>query len=95
MFEHGDRAGAYFPNMVNMLVLGHHLGIPKPFGPHIGGQCAIEHHVSSLLNPLGLVCHFIDDWSSYHVLSGEIHCGTNTLRRPFDIKWWETKELQQ
>ncbi|NXL85254.1 PADI1 deiminase, partial [Alectura lathami] len=29
----GSRAEALFPDMVNMLVLGSHLGIPKPFGP--------------------------------------------------------------
>ncbi|KAL4666677.1 hypothetical protein H8959_005366 [Pygathrix nigripes] len=30
-----SKAEAFFPNMVNMLVLGKHLGIPKPFGPII------------------------------------------------------------
>ncbi|NXL39271.1 PADI3 deiminase, partial [Glaucidium brasilianum] len=35
-------AEAFFPDMVNMLVLGRHLGIPKPFGPLVGGQCCLE-----------------------------------------------------
>ncbi|NXW49495.1 PADI1 deiminase, partial [Nyctiprogne leucopyga] len=35
-------AAAFFPDMVNMLVLGRHLGIPKPFGPVVGGQCCLE-----------------------------------------------------
>ncbi|NXJ85934.1 PADI3 deiminase, partial [Trogon melanurus] len=61
-------AEAFFPDMVNMLVLGKHLGIPKPFGPLVGGQCCLEERVRALLEPLGLTCTFIDDFFSYHVL---------------------------
>ncbi|NXJ36812.1 PADI1 deiminase, partial [Ciconia maguari] len=81
-------AGAFFPDMVNMLVLGRHLGIPKPFGPLVGGQCCLEERVRALLEPLGLTCTFIDDYFSYHVLSGEVHCGTNVRRKPSAFKWW-------
>ncbi|XP_025711631.1 protein-arginine deiminase type-4 isoform X2 [Callorhinus ursinus] len=82
------KAEAYFPNMVNMLVLGKHLGIPKPFGPIINGQCCLEEKVRSLLEPLGLHCTFIDDFTPYHMLHGEVHCGTNVRRQPFSFKWW-------
>ncbi|NXY81721.1 PADI3 deiminase, partial [Alcedo cyanopectus] len=88
---HGDvtqGAEAFFPNMVNMLVLGKHLGIPKPFGPLVGGHCCLEQRVRALLEPLGLSCTFIDDFYSYHKYSGEVHCGTNVRRKPFDFKWW-------
>ncbi|KFO72704.1 protein-arginine deiminase type-1 [Cuculus canorus] len=81
-------AGAFFPDMVNMLVLGRHLGIPKPFGPRVGGQCCLEERVRELLEPLGLTCTFINDYFSYHILSGEVHCGTNVRRKPFAFKWW-------
>ncbi|NWV00858.1 PADI1 deiminase, partial [Upupa epops] len=81
-------AEAFFPNMVNMLVLGRHLGIPKPFGPKVGGQCCLEERVRALLEPLGLSCTFIDDYFSYHVLCGDVHCGTNVRRKPFSFKWW-------
>ncbi|ELW68579.1 Protein-arginine deiminase type-1 [Tupaia chinensis] len=81
-------AEAFFPDMVNMLVLGTHLGIPKPFGPIINGRCCLEEQVRSLLEPLGLHCTFIDDYLSYHELLGEIHCGTNVRRKPFPFKWW-------
>ncbi|XP_071623118.1 protein-arginine deiminase type-1-like isoform X2 [Heliangelus exortis] len=84
----GSRADAFFPDMVNMLVLGKHLGIPKPFGPQVGGQCCLEERVRELLEPLGLTCTFIDDYFSYHLLSGEVHCGTNVRRKPFAFKWW-------
>ncbi|KAF6345268.1 peptidyl arginine deiminase 1 [Rhinolophus ferrumequinum] len=84
----GSRAEAFFPDMVNMVVLGKHLGIPKPFGPIINGRCCLEEKVRSLLEPLGLHCTFINDYLSYHKLQGEIHCGTNVRREPFSFKWW-------
>ena len=73
---------------VNMLVLGKHLGIPKPFGPIINGRCCLEEKVWSLLEPLGLHCTFIDDFYTYHVQHGDVHCGTNVCRQPFSFKWW-------
>ncbi|XP_058409011.1 protein-arginine deiminase type-4 [Diceros bicornis minor] len=82
------KAEAYFPNMVNMLVLGKNLGIPKPFGPIVNGRCCLEEKVRSLLEPLGLHCTFIDDFGTYHVRHGEVHCGTNVRRQPFSFKWW-------
>ncbi|XP_031762302.1 protein-arginine deiminase type-1-like isoform X2 [Xenopus tropicalis] len=81
-------AEAFFPNMVNMLVLGQYLGIPKPFGPIIDGRCCLEQKVCSLLEPLDLDCTFIDDFATYHQKCGEVHCGTNVIRKPFPQKWW-------
>uniref|UniRef100_A0A5F7ZP80 Peptidyl arginine deiminase 4 n=1 Tax=Macaca mulatta TaxID=9544 RepID=A0A5F7ZP80_MACMU len=83
-----SKAEAFFPNMVNMLVLGKHLGIPKPFGPIINGRCCLEEKVRSLLEPLGLHCTFINDFYTYHIRHGEVHCGTNVRRKPFSFKWW-------
>ncbi|XP_069467236.1 protein-arginine deiminase type-1-like isoform X2 [Ambystoma mexicanum] len=87
LMEH-KKARAFFPNMVNMLVLGKRLGIPKPFGPIIDGKCCLEENVRSLLEPLGLHCTFIDDYVSYHQYDGNVHCGTNVRRVPFSFKWW-------
>ncbi|XP_019367119.1 PREDICTED: protein-arginine deiminase type-2-like, partial [Gavialis gangeticus] len=86
--DRNGKAMAYFPNMVNMIVLSRDLGVPKPFGPIIEGECCLEEHVRSLLEPLGLRCSFIDDISSYHKMLGEVHCGTNVHRQPFSYKWW-------
>ncbi|KAM5270263.1 protein-arginine deiminase type-1 isoform 1-T1 [Hipposideros larvatus] len=87
-FLRDSYAEAFFPDMVNMVVLGKYLGIPKPFGPIINGRCCLEEKVRSLLEPLGLHCVFINDYLSYHKLMGEIHCGTNVRREPFSFKWW-------
>ncbi|XP_030584840.1 protein-arginine deiminase type-2 isoform X2 [Archocentrus centrarchus] len=82
------RAVAYYPDMVNMIVLGKNLGIPKPFGPKVNGRCALETKMCSLMEGLGLSCTFIDDFASYHELLGEVHCGSNVRREPFQFKWW-------
>ncbi|WP_009545334.1 protein-arginine deiminase family protein [Crocosphaera subtropica] len=86
---HQKRAETFFPNMVNMLVLDNHLAIPKPFGPKINEECQIEACVKNLLEPFGCTCYFIDNWEPYFLGRGEIHCGTNTRRKPFQTKWWE------
>ncbi|XP_067873496.1 protein-arginine deiminase type-2-like isoform X2 [Heterodontus francisci] len=94
LFELNERyhaAEAFFPDMVNMIVLGKYLGIPKPFGPLINGKCPLESAVCSVLEPLGLDCNFIDDFSSYHLLSGEVHCGSNVRRKPFAFPWWNVE----
>uniref|UniRef100_A0A8C9K2D4 Peptidyl arginine deiminase 4 n=1 Tax=Panthera tigris altaica TaxID=74533 RepID=A0A8C9K2D4_PANTA len=83
-----DNSYVQVPAWVNMLVLGKHLGIPKPFGPIIDDRCCLEEKVRSLLEPLGLRCTFIDDFYAYHLRHGEVHCGTNVRRRPFSFKWW-------
>ncbi|XP_009067898.1 PREDICTED: protein-arginine deiminase type-2 [Acanthisitta chloris] len=82
------KAVPYFPNTVTMIVLAKDLGIPKPFGPVLGGECCLEQQIRCLLEPLGLCCHFLEDVSSYHGSLGEVHCGTNVQRRPFAFKWW-------
>ncbi|KAF7207643.1 protein-arginine deiminase type-2 isoform X2 [Nothobranchius furzeri] len=89
--EKDFRAAAYYPDMVNMIVLGKNLGIPKPFGPRVNGRCALEAEMCSLMEALGLQCTFIDDFASYHKMMGEVHCGSNVRRKPFDFKWWNVE----
>ena len=31
---------------------------------------------------------WVDDWEWYHTQLGEVHCGSNTVRKPID-RWWE------
>lgn len=51
-----------------------------------------EAYLRSVLEPLGLRLHFIDDWY-YHINMGNTHCGTNTARRPLErdgaLRWWD------
>ncbi|KRB04234.1 protein-arginine deiminase family protein [Lysobacter sp. Root690] len=89
---------AYTPGVVNMLVLTKsdataRLVIPKPFGPVVAsGACEFEKDIETQLSPLVLHTdyEFVEDFFEYHVLDGEIHCGTNSLRvPPTDVHWWE------
>lgn len=73
-----------------MLVLGKNCISPKPFGPVVAGKDLFEEHFRSTLVKDGLSVAFIDDWDTYHLLNGEVHCGTNTLRKADSAtKWWE------
>ena len=32
---------------------------------------------------------FMDDWQVYHMALGEVHCGSNVVREPYDgADWW-------
>jgi protein-arginine deiminase len=82
-------ADAWTGNVVNMVVLGKHLAMPKPFGPVVAGSCMFEREVKRLLEPHGLSCHFLDTWYTYHNQLGGAHCGTNVLREPLSSAWWD------
>jgi protein-arginine deiminase len=75
--------------MVNMLVTNGHCAVPKPFGPVVGGMDKFQEEAKAKLSALGLAVEFVDDWFTYHVQLGEVHCGTNTLRREKQFAWWE------
>jgi protein-arginine deiminase len=87
---------AYTPNVVNMLVVTKAdktavLVIPKPFGPVVGTTCQFEQDIDAQLRPLldaGNVRHYVDDFVNYHQGTGEIHCGTNSKRKPPTDSWW-------
>ena len=32
---------------------------------------------------------YVDVFESYHELLGEAHCGSNTVRTPPDMDWWD------
>lgn len=90
---------AYNPGTANSLVVGDHIGIPKPWGPTIQGVDIFEKdllgRIGTAENALGsdgegLEVQFIDDWEWYHALSGEVHCGSNIDGPPpADQQWWK------
>lgn len=77
-------AFALTPGMVNLSSWGHLSVIPRPFIP------IFQNDFANTLKPLGQVPEFIDDWSIYHIMEGEVHCGSNTRRQPFDRAWWDS-----
>ncbi|XP_032743886.1 protein-arginine deiminase type-6 [Rattus rattus] len=82
-------ARPYFPDMLQMIVLGKNIGIPKPFGPQIKGTCCLEEMVCGLLEPLGLKCTFIDDFDCYLANIGDACASVIVNRVPFAFKWWK------
>jgi protein-arginine deiminase len=82
---------AYQPGTANMLVLDdHHVVVPNPFGPIIGGKDIFKTQLENALAPFGYTVHWVDDWDLYHRNMGEVHCGTNAYRAIPSAKWWET-----
>ncbi|XP_041621128.1 protein-arginine deiminase type-6 [Vulpes lagopus] len=81
-------ARPYFPDLLQMIVMGKNLGIPKPFGPQIKGTCCLEEKICQLLEPLGFKCTFIDDFDCYLTEIGDFCACANIRRVPFAFKWW-------
>ncbi len=101
LFEKEGNYGmvAYNPGTSNAMVFDNLIIHPDPFGPSINGQDGFKKdlidRLGSPANNLGkdgqgLQVHFTDDWRGYHILLGEVHCGSNQEGPPqADIKWWE------
>lgn len=82
------------PSTLNMVVAtnadgtGADLIMPDPYfrsSVNDPSQDPFIEHVNSLL-PDGNTPHWIDDWADYHMMLGEVHCGSNTLRTPISIE---------
>ncbi|XP_066121260.1 protein-arginine deiminase type-6 [Saccopteryx bilineata] len=82
-------ARPYFPNLLQVTVMGKDLGIPKPFGPQVKGTCCLEEKVCQLLEPLGFKCTFINDFDCYLTEIGDFCACANVRRVPFAYKWWK------
>jgi Protein-arginine deiminase (PAD) len=76
--------GRYFAetvNMVNGLLLGKDYIVPDPRGPLVDGKDVLLQAVKDRLEPLGCRVVPLDCFDPYHRGGGEIHCGTNAMRR--------------
>lgn len=81
---------AYIPGAVNGVLLSptRYLA-PRQWGPVIGGRDIFTQAVNSVYAKAGFTTTYIDDWYTYHLGMGEVHCGTNTLRDA-RAPWWPT-----
>ena len=89
---------ALIPGTVNMLVAPledgeTHLFLPDPFFRQDEGDQASDPFIQAVneLLPASAEKHWLDDWDTYHLLMGEVHCGTNTRRAPMD-NWWTSEK---
>jgi len=89
---------AYHPGTINAMIHGDQYFSADPFGPLIDGadgfKTDLEARIATATHQLGsdgqgLTIHYIDDWDTYHILMGEVHCGTNQEGPPQLDAWWE------
>lgn len=80
---------AVIPNCINSLIVNGHAIVPDPLGPLVNGEDAFARAIRTALSACGIQVHFADVWKTYHWLGGEIHCGTNTVRRISSPAWWK------
>ncbi|MGW5638385.1 protein-arginine deiminase domain-containing protein [Streptomyces sp. NPDC003832] len=79
---------AYVPGAVNGIQLARDRYLaPRQWGPLIGGKDIFTEAVTAAYNRAGIQVTYVDDWYTYHLGMGEIHCGTNTLRDASG-RWW-------
>ncbi len=98
VFEESAKCGggalALIPATVNLVVADVGDGTTQVFlpDPYLRtddddpGSDPFIDEVSALL-PANLTLNWLDDWDTYHLQWGEVHCGSNT-RRPPDRDWW-------
>ncbi|MER5832851.1 protein-arginine deiminase domain-containing protein [Streptomyces sp. NPDC002130] len=80
---------AYVPGAVNGLLLTRDRYLaPRQWGPVIDGKDIFTQAVTAAYQRVGLKVSYIDDWYTYHLGMGEVHCGTNTLRDATSA-WWQ------
>nr|XP_036581783.1 arginine deiminase type-3 [Colletotrichum truncatum]KAF6790226.1 arginine deiminase type-3 [Colletotrichum truncatum] len=84
----GTQVVAFYPGTINSVVLTDSLILaPNPWGPIVDGVDILAEAVSSVYAKAQFNVTYQDDWFSYHLLMGEIHCGSNTWRDT-SATWW-------
>ncbi|MCB9778486.1 MAG: hypothetical protein H6742_07985 [Alphaproteobacteria bacterium] len=88
---------AAFPGMANLIVADDTDGTPTLFVPDPQVRTDVaddttdpiaQSFVDAMPDELGIA--FLDDWEVYHLMLGEVHCGSNVVRTPDDSKsWWQ------
>ena len=87
--ENGQGA-AYMPGTVNLLLFGRNVVMARPHAAVIGGADFMETHLTDLMRAEGITVHFAEQWDILHTALGEVHCGTDALRRiPAQSVWME------
>jgi protein-arginine deiminase len=91
----GGSVAALMPGMVNLIVANFEGETPKLFVPDPFFRTDLDDQSGDPLlaafadaMPDGVETIFIDNWYTYHMALGEVHCGTNVMRTPI-ANWWE------
>jgi protein-arginine deiminase len=79
--EKSSGSASLTPGMVNLNSMGRSCLVPEPF------LDSFKIRFSSIAAGIDQCPTWIDDWI-YHCSDGEVHCASNTRRKPFGKKWW-------
>lgn len=93
----GGRVAALIPGMVNLIVANVDGATTHVFTADPFFRTTTDQTTDPVINafkaaaPAGMQMHFIDDWNTYHMGLGEVHCGSNVRRTPA-ASWWTTAQ---
>jgi protein-arginine deiminase len=86
---------AVIPNPVNSLIVNGHAIVPDPLVPRIGGEDLFARAIRAAFGASGIQVHLVDAWNTFHWLGGEIHCGTNAVRRISNPRWRDAADVRE
>lgn len=79
---------AAYPGAINGLMVDRRSTIaPRAWGPVVDGRDVLQDAVEAAYARVGITVRSVDDWLSHHLLGGEVHCGTNSVRIARG-DWW-------
>jgi protein-arginine deiminase len=76
----GSLVSAFNPGIQNLVTMENRVFVPDPEGPVQDGVDVFQEATRQALLDTDLDVVFVDVFNSYHLLSGEAHCGTNVVR---------------
>jgi hypothetical protein len=80
------------PNPVNMQWQNTKAWLPKQYSASAGANHdEFMKKINETIEANGGTTAFIEDWESFHIRFGEVHCGSNVRRTP-PAAWWEKLE---
>jgi len=87
--EMGGLSVAYHPGTVNGIYISpKDFAAPDPHGPVIDGKDIFKTAFEKELATVNVKLHWVEDWDGYHINIGEVHCGSNTIRKIPEQTWW-------
>jgi protein-arginine deiminase len=99
-YKDGTAVAAMIPGMLNLTVVNFEgealrIFVSDPFMRSDTGDQSGDPLIANFKAalPPDYEIHFVDDWYTYHVAIGEVHCGTNVARSPSGEWWTDARHL--
>ncbi len=96
----GRYVAALIPGMTNMIISETDDGTPAlfmadPFMRTDENDQSADPIIANVreIMPEGVETYFVDDWYIYHMMLGEVHCGSNARREPTVSTWADAAHL--